>query len=330
MVVPLRVRGGPPARARLPGGSLDAGRLRPRAQRRRPARNRDLDPGPGRARRLRPAGAADSFVVRRGSNRRAVIAGYPGQEERSRDTLIALPGLCLVTGRHEDAKKILRAFAKSLSLEPTLIDASLWFFVASWRYSQATGDEAFVRETLLPALRKVKVGENGFLEGNLEVSALWVNALAILADLEARLGDPEEAKRLTQASKRAQKSFVEAFRNEERPEQIFALSLPFPVLPKPKAARWLAEIEEKVRERADLLGPYLTALARVHGAAGRKKGLAAVEALKPRLAEMGVGSEAWSVAELLRAYVEDLRGGEKPIRKKAAGPAAKRRGKKEA
>src|SRR5436305_6723485 len=265
--------------------------------------------------------AADSFVVRRGPGQRAVIAGYPGQEERSRGTMTALPGLCLVTGRHEDAKKILRAFAKSLSLEPTLIDASLWFFVASWRYSQATGDEAFVRETLLPALRKVKVGENGFLEGNLEVSALWVNALAILADLEARLGDQEEAKRLTQASKRAQKSFVEAFRNEERPEQIFALSLPFPVLPKPKAARWLVEIEEKVRERADLLGPYLTALARVHGAAGRKKGLAAVEALKPRLAEMGVGSEAWSVAELLRAYVEDLRGGEKPIRQKAAGTA---------
>src|SRR4051794_39598843 len=100
--------------------------------------------------------AADSFVVRRGSNRRAVIAGYPGQEERSRDTMIALPGLCLVTGRHGDAKTILRAFVKSLSPEPPLIDASLWFFVASWRYLQATGDEAFVRETLLPALRKVK------------------------------------------------------------------------------------------------------------------------------------------------------------------------------
>ncbi|HEY4575931.1 MAG TPA: glycogen debranching enzyme N-terminal domain-containing protein, partial [Thermoanaerobaculia bacterium] len=225
--------------------------------------------------------AADSFVVRRGSNRRAVIAGYPGQEERSRDTMIALPGLCLVTGRHGDAKTILRAFVKSLSPEPPLIDASLWFFVASWRYLQATGDEAFVRETLLPALRKVKAGENGFLEGNLEVSALWVNALSILADVEARLGDPEEAKRLAQASKRAQKSFVEAFRNEERPEQIFALSLPFPVLPKPKAARWLAEIEEKVQERADLLGPYLTALVRVHGAAGRKKGLALIEELKP-------------------------------------------------
>jgi len=48
------------------------------------------------------------------------------------------------------------------------------------------------------------------------------------------------------------------------------------------------------------------------------------------LAEAGVGTGAWSVAELLRAYVEDLRGGEKPVPKKAARPAAKRRGKKEA
>lgn len=274
--------------------------------------------------------AADSFVVRRGSNRRAVIAGYPGQEERSRDTLIALPGLCLVTGRHGDAKMILRALAKG---EEPEFDASLWLFVASWRYLQATGDEAFVGATLLPALRKIvqriKTGEGGLLEGNVETNALWLNALSILADLETRLGDPDEAKRLAQASKRAQKSFVETFQYEERrPEQIFALSLPFPVLPKPKAARWLAEIEEQVQERTDLLGPYLTALVRVHGAAGRKKGLAAIEALKPRLTESGLSSGAWSVAELLRAYVEDLQGGEQPAPKKPA--AAKRRGKKEA
>ncbi len=301
--------------------------------------------------------AADSFVVRRGSGRRAVIAGYPGSEERSRDSMIALPGLFLVTGRYEDAKKILRAFARSLHQgllpdrlpakgeEPefTSTDASLWLFVASWKYLQTTGDEAFVRETLLPALRKVvhwydkgtllglKTKEDGLLEGNPEVNALWLNALSILAELEARLGDPEEAKRLAQASKRAQKSFVEAFRNEERPEQIFALSLPFPVLPKPKAAQALAAIEETtVQTRAELLGPYLTALVRVHGAAGRKKGLAAIESLKPRLAEAGIGSRAWSVAEVLRAYVEDLRRGEKPAPKKAASSAAKRRGKKEA
>jgi len=271
--------------------------------------------------------AADGFVVRRGSSR-AVIAGYPGQEERSRDTLIALPGLCLVTGRHEDAKKILRAFCKREEPGLTSADASLWLFVASWKYLQATGDEAFARATLLPALRKVVHSrEDGLLEENVETNALWINALSILTDFEARLGDPDEAKRLAQRAKRAQKSFVEAFQNEERPEQIFALSLPFPILPKPKAARLLAEIEDKVRERPELLGPYLTALVRVQGAAGRKKGLALIEALKPRLAEAGIGTGAWSVAELLRAYVEDLRGG---APRKAASPAAKRRGKKEA
>ena len=332
--------------------------------------------------------AADGFVVRRGSNRRAVLAAYPGhsgQDERSRETMIALPGLCLVTGRHEDAKKILRAFARSLhqgllpdrlpeSGEPaihTSIDASLWLFTASWAYLQATGDEAFCRETLLPALRKVlhwydkgtllgiKTDADGLLAvaetgKSVEINALWFNALSILADLESRLGELDEAKLLTQRARRVQKAFQEAFWNEAkgtlydvlrgdqrdatlRPHQILALSLPFPLLPKPKAARVLAAITETLytpiglREGAGdgavqawLLGAYLTALARVHGTAGRKQGLAAVAALKPRLAEAGIGplaeifdaeaphsprggiSGAWSVAEVLRAYVEDL------------------------
>jgi glycogen debranching enzyme len=262
---------------------------------------------------------ADGFLVRRGAGQRAVIAGYPRTEERSRDALIALPGLCLVTGRHEDAKKILRAFAKSLRQgllpdrlpakgeepEHTSVDASLWLFVATWKYLQATGDEAFVRETLLPTLRKIvcgiKTGEDGLLGGGLEIDALWLNALSILADFEARLGDPEEAKRLAQRVKRAQKNLPET---SPGPERIFALSLPFPLLPKAKAAQLLAAVEETLP--AGLLGPYLTALVRVHGAAGRKKALAAVEALKPRET---FEAEAWSVAEVLRAYVEDVRGG---------------------
>ncbi|HEV2855982.1 MAG TPA: glycogen debranching enzyme N-terminal domain-containing protein [Thermoanaerobaculia bacterium] len=273
--------------------------------------------------------AADGFVVRRGPNQRTVLAGYPGLGVRSRDAMIALPGLCLVTGRFEDAKKILRAFARSLHKgllpdrlpekgeipEYTSADASLWLFVAAWKYLQATGDEAFVRETLLPALRKVvhtcaRGGEQA------ETDALWYNALAILAEIETRVGDPEEAKRLSQQSKRVQKRFQEAVWNEEagNDAQVFALSLPFPLLPKPKAAKLLAAIEEKLAPGSawtPLLGPYLTALVRVHGAAGRKKALAVLENLKPRLAEAVVGSlpesaQAWSVAEVLRAYVEDL------------------------
>jgi predicted glycogen debranching enzyme len=332
--------------------------------------------------------AADSFVVRRGPSQRAVIAGYPDSDERSRDALIALPGLCLVTGRYEDAKKILRAAVKNLRQgvlagpeDPAggAVDSSLWLFVAAWKYLQATTDEAFARETLLPALHKVVHWyEKGTLHGigtesdgllaagpaaarpgkAVEVNALWFNALSILAELEARLGDPAEAKSLAQRAKRVQKSFQETFWDESRgyladriegdlrdaalrPHQIFALSLPFPLLPKPKAARALAAIEEGLytpgglRESADpqgivwtwLLGPYLTALVRVSGAAGRKRGLAAIEALKPKLAEAGIGSlaeggsiaQACSVAEVLRAYVEDLHGGEE----KAGRPARK-------
>ncbi|HEX4963830.1 MAG TPA: amylo-alpha-1,6-glucosidase [Thermoanaerobaculia bacterium] len=321
--------------------------------------------------------AADGFVVRRGSNQRTVVAGYPGFAESSRETMIALPGLCLVTGRFDDAKKILRAFAKSLhkgllpdrlaekSEEPayTSVDASLWMFVAAWKYLAATGDEAFVRETLLPALRKVvhayvrgtlhgiRVAEDCLLahDGDLtwmdtpragkavEVNALWFNALSILAQLETRLGDAAEAKALTQRAGRVHRRFQETFWNEEdgylydvvngeerdaalRPNQIFALSLPFPLLPKPKAARVLAAVEEKLCTPVGLrtgqegqgtvwpwlLGPYFTALVRVHGAAGRKKALAAVDELRPRFAEAGLGARAWNVAEMLRAYVEDL------------------------
>lgn len=260
--------------------------------------------------------AADSFVVRRGPNQRAVVAGYPGSGERSRDTLIALPGLCLVTGRHEDAKKILRAFARSPLADPASTDAPLWMFVASWKYLQATGDEAFVRETLLPALRKVvHACDKGKLQGikTADVSALWYNALAILAEIETLVGDPEEAKKLSQRAKQAQKQLQETSLAEEA-ESLLALSLPFSPLSKPKAAKLLAAIEETTDLGTawnPLLGPYLTALARVQGAAGRKKALAIVERLKPRLIEAGVGSlseesRAWSVAEVLRAYVEDL------------------------
>ncbi len=263
--------------------------------------------------------AADSFVVRRGPNQRAVVAGYPGSGERSRDTLIALPGLCLVTGRHEDAKKILRAFAKSPLADSG--DAPLWLFVASWKYLQATGDEAFVRETLLPALRKVihryEKGRPQEL-ATAEANALWYNALAILTEVETRVGDPEEAKRLSQRAKRVQKQFQETSWDGDA-GNLLVLSLPFSPLPKPKAAKLLTAIEEQSDPGTawnPLLGPYLTALVRVHGATGRKKALAIVERLKPRLIEAGVGSlseesRAWSVAEVLRAYVEDIKGGVK-------------------
>lgn len=122
--------------------------------------------------------AADQFVVARDippleghevEPGRTVIAGYPWFNDWGRDTMIALPGLCLATGRHEEAATILRSFARFVrdGLLPNnfpdqttavpeyhTIDASLWYPVAVRAYTVATGSEALVDE-LLPALRSI-------------------------------------------------------------------------------------------------------------------------------------------------------------------------------
>src|SRR5689334_2422780 len=84
-----------------------------------------------------------------------------------RDTMIALPGLALATGRPEDAAGILRTFARyvadgllpnnfpdSAGIIPgyNTVDATLWYAHAIRAYHQATGDDALVDE-LLPILR---------------------------------------------------------------------------------------------------------------------------------------------------------------------------------
>ena len=102
--------------------------------------------------------AADQFIVKKGEFLKTIIAGYHWFSDWGRDTMISLPGLCLSTGRFEDAKKILSAFAKSVNKgmlpnrfgdngqEPEYnnVDGTLWFFIAVNKYLEATGDRAFV------------------------------------------------------------------------------------------------------------------------------------------------------------------------------------------
>jgi predicted glycogen debranching enzyme len=103
-----------------------------------------------------------------GDDVRTVIAGYHWFTDWGRDTMISLEGLALRTGRHEEARWILRTFAHHVrdGLIPNLFpegkseglyhtaDATLWFFHALGRYLDATGDRATLRD-LLPLLLSV-------------------------------------------------------------------------------------------------------------------------------------------------------------------------------
>ena len=56
--------------------------------------------------------AADQFLVQRGSGLHTILAGYPWFTDWGRDTMIALPGICLALGRFAEARRI---FAPSWS-----------------------------------------------------------------------------------------------------------------------------------------------------------------------------------------------------------------------
>ena len=113
--------------------------------------------------------AADQFVVRRGENSRTIIAGYHWFSDWGRDTMIALPGICLATRRFDEARDILREFARAENQGQlpnnfpdhgeapayNTADAALWFFVAVRAYWKATHDEAFVKTEILPVLEDI-------------------------------------------------------------------------------------------------------------------------------------------------------------------------------
>ena len=339
--------------------------------------------------------AADQFVVRRGEDLNSVIAGYPWFADWGRDTMIALPGLCLSTGRPADAARILRAFAGVVSQgmlpnrfpdsgaapEYNTVDATLWFFVAIHHYAQAyPADHTLLRDALLPVLADIlawhergtrygiRATPAGLLHAGapgqqltwmdakigdwvvtprrgypVEVQALWYNALCISAALAARYDQPDWAADLTARAAQTQVAFAARFWNEAagclydclpddgapdariRPNQVLALSLPFPLTTGERAARVLEVAESQLltprglrslaptdpayqpyyrgsqpeRDAAYhqgtvwswLLGPYVDALLRVRGPdAGRQQARQLLAGFAGHLREAGVGS----------------------------------------
>jgi predicted glycogen debranching enzyme len=269
--------------------------------------------------------AADQFIVKRevpGESvsdqpvaLKTVIAGYHWFTDWGRDTMISLPGLCLQTGRFEDAKKIIAVFAKSVSQgmlpnrfqdnneppEYNNADGTLWYFNAVYNYLRATNDRRFILNEILPVLKDIiewhfkgtryhiHVDSDGLLfagepgqqltwmdarVGNwvvtprmgkpVEIEALWYNALKIFETLLALNGESDSVGNMLKKSEQAKKSFEEKFWHDEgnylfdtldetgrpdaslRPNQIFALSLPFHLIEGEKARAVMEIVRAKL------------------------------------------------------------------------------------
>lgn len=341
--------------------------------------------------------AADQFIVERRpaltphSPSRTIIAGYHWFNDWGRDTMIALPGLTLATGRAADAAAILRTFAQYLSdgLLPNnfpdrsgavpgynTADATLWYVLAVRAYHDATGDRELTAD-LLPALRGIvehhiagtrhgigvdpaddllRAGEPGVqltwmdakvgdwvvtprIGKPVEINALWYNTLRTVADLLAAQ-DEAAAGRYAALAARARDAFQARFVRPEydhladvvdgpdgddwslRPNQIFALSLPYPLLEGDRAKRvldaagralltshglrtlspddpaYVGRYAGDVRQRdggyhqgtvwAWLLGPFAEAHFRAHG--DRAAALALLRPLAHHLTDAGLGT----------------------------------------
>jgi predicted glycogen debranching enzyme len=113
--------------------------------------------------------AADQFIAARplddAPDAKTILAGYPWFSDWGRDTMIALPGLCLATGRPWLARNILQTFSRFVSegMLPNqfpsagaapvynTVDATLWYFEAIRQYFEATRDVGLLHE-LYPVL----------------------------------------------------------------------------------------------------------------------------------------------------------------------------------
>ncbi len=356
--------------------------------------------------------AADQFIVQVPGGRATIIAGYPWFGDWGRDTMIALPGLCLTTGRFEIAREILLSFSAFVDRgmlpnrfpdvgetpEYNTVDATLWYFVAIYRYVEATGDVDLLKQSLWGILEDIIAwhrrgtrynihidADDGLLYAGqagvqltwmdakvgdwvvtprigkpVEINALWHCALRIMAHFAGLLNDASQDA-YTEQAQGMQTSFRRRFarpdgqglydvldapgnlegeksRSEEeatstadadvsiRPNQVFALSLPFAVvdadtplaqtiidvvqkeLLTPNGLRTLSPQDAAYQPRYEggqmqrdgayhqgtvwpwLLGPFASAYANVtNDTEGARAMLAGLE---PQLAAFGIGSLA--------------------------------------
>jgi predicted glycogen debranching enzyme len=171
--------------------------------------------------------AADQFIATRpldgAEDARTILAGYPWFGDWGRDTMVALPGLCLATGRPGLARNILRTYARFVSEgmlpnnfpragegpQYNTVDAALWYFEAVREYFAATSDTGLLRE-LYPVLASivdayvhgtrhnihVDLADGLLYAGELGVQLTWMDAKVGAYVVTPRIGKPVEVNAL--------------------------------------------------------------------------------------------------------------------------------------
>ena len=119
---------------------------------------------------------ADAYLSRRESTGgMTILAGYPLFGDWGRDTMIALPGCTLTTGRFEEARSILSTFLayEKFGLLPNMfpergeeplyntVDAALLFVDCLWQYVSRSQDLDFARQAWPVLQRIISAYQNG-------------------------------------------------------------------------------------------------------------------------------------------------------------------------
>lgn len=184
--------------------------------------------------------AADHYTVAR-AEQRTIIAGYHWFADWGRDTMIALPGLTLATGRYEIAKSILLEFAKHVDQgmlpnrfpdadeqpEYNTVDATLWFFEAVRALAEHSSDYDFVGEHLYEVLRdiiewhvrgtrySIHVDSDGLLfSGEPGVQLTWMDAKVGDWVVTPRTGKAVEIQALWYNALRVMEQLAEKFKDK--------------------------------------------------------------------------------------------------------------------
>lgn len=258
--------------------------------------------------------SSEQFLVDRNSTEsKSIIAGYHWFADWGRDTMIAMRGLTIATGKQEISKSILKSYLESLNkgmlpnrfpdysgdvVEYNTIDATLWLFISLYDYYLKFADDEFI-ELQLDKLKgildqhlagtryNIHVTEEGFLYGGedgvqltwmdakvdeevitprigcpVEINALWYNALKIY-EFFCKKCTKEFGVEYAKVVSKLEKNFVKMFSNSSgtlydviipgksednsfRPNQIFAVSLPFTMLNKKQQKKIFEATREKL------------------------------------------------------------------------------------